>query len=70
MLHLPAMPSLHRTSFFASVLFAGFITQVILMAQPAAKIDVSKLGPLVGERVPDFSARSRAARKRNRLSLI
>jgi peroxiredoxin len=25
------------------------------MAQPPARIDVSKLGPQVGDRVPDFS---------------
>ena len=43
------MPSRLRAPLFASVLLAG------LLAQSPASIDVSKLGPQVGERVPDFS---------------
>ena len=56
MVHLTTMrfsrPSLHL---FAYALLAGLFAQLPAMAQPPAKIDVSKLGPQVGERVPDFS---------------
>ncbi len=43
--------------FYSAALFAGVLMQVSAMAQasPRQKIDVSKLGPQVGERVPDFS---------------
>jgi hypothetical protein len=38
-------------------LLAGFACQTAALAQsaPRQKIDVSKLGPQVGERVPDFN---------------
>jgi hypothetical protein len=40
-------------------------------AQPARqKIDVSKLGPQVGERVPDFSLRDQTGRVRNLQSIM
>jgi hypothetical protein len=41
----------------STALLAGVLIQVPGMAQtpPRQKIDVSKLGPQVGERVPDFS---------------
>ena len=40
-----------------TALLAGMLVQESAMAQPPPrqKIDVSKLGPQVGERVPDFS---------------
>jgi hypothetical protein len=43
--------------FYSAALFAGVLMQVSAMAQtlPRQKIDVSKLGPQVRERVPDFS---------------
>jgi hypothetical protein len=37
------------------VLLAGLFAHASAMAQSPGKIDVSKLGPQVGERVPDFS---------------
>ena len=47
-----------RLTFASSTALLGglLMIQVPSMAQPAArqKIDVSKLGPQVGERVPDF----------------
>jgi len=33
-----------------------------MAAQPRQKIDVSKLGPQVGERVPDFSLKDQAGK--------
>ncbi len=38
-----------------AILAAALIVQVPVGAQPRQKIDVSKLGPQVGDRVPDFS---------------
>ena len=45
---------MHRPLLFASAL-AGLLASVPIRAQTPAKIDVSKLGPQVGEHVPDFS---------------
>ena len=39
----------------AYALLAGLLAQANLPAQVPATIDVSKLGPQVGERVPDFN---------------
>jgi len=36
-------------------LAAALVVLVPISAQPRQKIDVSKLGPQVGDRVPDFS---------------
>ncbi len=56
MVHLTTMQSSRcRVSLFPCALLAGLLAQASLMAQSPAKIDVSKLGPQVGERVPDFS---------------
>ena len=44
---------------------------VLLQAQNGrARVDVSKLGPQVGERVPDFSLRDQAGRVRNLQSIM
>ena len=46
------------------VLFGGLLSQARPAAQtsqpPREQIDVSKLGPQVGERVPDFSLKDQA----------
>ncbi len=56
MVHLTTMRSSRRQRLlFASTLLAGLFARVPIMAQARARIDVSKLGPQVGERVPDFS---------------
>lgn len=39
----------------AALLLISPVGRPPIMAQTRAKIDVSKLGPQVGERVPDFS---------------
>jgi hypothetical protein len=39
----------------AALLLISPVARPKLMAQSRAKIDVSKLGPQVGERIPDFS---------------
>jgi len=36
-------------------LLAGLLAQAAAMAQSPARVDLSKLGPRVGERVPDFN---------------
>jgi hypothetical protein len=45
---------------------------IILTAQPATreKIDVSKLGPQMGERVPDFSLKDQTGTTRNLKSIM
>lgn len=51
-----------RLSLMASALLAALFPQVPVMAQAPARIDVSKLGPQVGERVPDFSLQDQAGK--------
>jgi hypothetical protein len=41
-----------------------------MMAQTRAKIDVSKLGPQVGERVPDFSLKDQNGRTQTLQSIM
>ena len=56
MVHLTTMRSSRcPLPLFAFALFAGLLAQLPTMAQSPSKIDVSKLGPQVGEHVPDFS---------------
>jgi hypothetical protein len=56
MIHLTTMRlSRHPALRLATTLLIGLIAQTAGMAQSPTKIDVSKLGPQVGERVPDFS---------------
>jgi len=45
-----------RTSVYAIVLFIGF-TALFHAQQTGARIDVSRLGPQVGQVVPDFRLR-------------
>lgn len=40
---------------FAALLLISPVSRLPMMAQTRAKIDVTRLGPQVGERVPDFS---------------
>ena len=47
------------------------VATLALQAQTArARVDVSKLGPQVGERVPDFSLTDQAGRVRNLQSIM
>jgi hypothetical protein len=55
MVHSTAMRFVRCAPLFASVLLAGLFARMPVVAQPPSKIDVSKLGSQVGERVPDFS---------------
>ena len=56
MVHLTTMRlSTRQASRLALGLLAALSAQTAAMAQSAPRIDVSKLGPQVGERVPDFS---------------
>lgn len=63
MVHLRAMrSSLRALSLSAFALLAGLVPQSPVMAQSPAKIDVSKLGPQVGDRVPDFSLKDQSGK--------
>lgn len=56
MVHSTTMrPCLRQLSSFSLALLAGLLPQMPVMAQSPTKIDVSKLGPQVGARVPDFN---------------
>ena len=56
MVHLTTMRLSRRpASPLALTLLAALLAQAAAMAQSPPRIDVSKLGPQVGERVPDFS---------------
>jgi hypothetical protein len=45
----------HQAPPLALALLAALFAQTAAMAQSPGRIDVSKLGPQVGERVPDFT---------------
>ena len=70
MLHSTMMPSLRLAPLFASALLAGLFAQGPVMAQTPGKIDVSKLGPQVGERVPDFSLEDQNGKTRTLQSIM
>jgi len=55
-----------------AALLGGMLSQIPLMAQeaPREKIDVSKLGPQVGQQVPDFSLKDQAGTTRNLNSIM
>ena len=56
MVHLATMRLSRRPAPpLALALLAALLVQTAVMSQSPPKIDVSKLGPQVGERVPDFS---------------
>lgn len=56
MIHLTTMrPLRHPAPPLAVALLAALLAQTAAMAQSPTRIDVSKLGPQVGERVPDFT---------------
>ena len=64
---------MHRRSYFLlSAAFAIALTQTQLGAQtaPTSKIDVSKLGPQAGERVPDFSLKDQSGTTRTLASIM
>jgi len=56
MIHLKTMRPLRRPELrLAATLLAALLAQTAAMGQSPPRIDVSKLGPQVGERVPDFT---------------
>jgi len=66
-----------RTSFLARLMKKFIISIIaatsasILVAQsPGQKIDLSKLGPQVGERIPDFSLRDQNGKPWNLQSIM
>ena len=66
-----------RTSFLARLMKKFIISIIVatsasmLVAQsPGQKIDLSKLGPQVGERIPDFSLRDQNGKPWNLQSIM
>lgn len=56
MIHLTTMRLLrHPAPPLAVALLAALLAQIAALAQQPTRIDVSKLGPQVGEHVPDFA---------------
>jgi cytochrome oxidase Cu insertion factor (SCO1/SenC/PrrC family) len=56
MIHLTTMRLSRRPEpRLAVALLAALLTQTALMAQSRTRVDVSKLGPQIGEHVPDFT---------------
>ena len=65
MIHLTTMRlSRHSAPPLAVALLAALLDQTAGMAQSPTRIDVSKLGPQVGERVPDFTLRDQNGKPR------
>jgi hypothetical protein len=56
--------SRHSAPPLAVALLAALLDQTAGMAQSPTRIDVSKLGPQVGERVPDFTLRDQNGKPR------
>jgi cytochrome oxidase Cu insertion factor (SCO1/SenC/PrrC family) len=57
------MKPLSYARFTFALLFASQVAPVAFKAQaPPQKIDLSKLGPQVGERVPDFSLKDQTGK--------
>lgn len=55
----------------AVVLVAGALTAAPQLSPPARKpVDVSKLGPQVGERVPDFNLKDQGGKSRTLQSIM
>ncbi len=65
---------LHRLSTSVTLLLTGMLTGMLVPAmaqtQPGQKIDVSKLGPQVGEQVPDFSLKDQTGKTWTRQSIM
>ena len=54
-----------------AILFAAVLTGVALAAQsPRTPIDVSKLGPQVGQSIPDFSLSDQHGKRWTRQSIL
>lgn len=67
---MTAMWPARHVPLFTCVLLAGLFAQAPVIAQSPAKIDVSKLGPQVGERVPDFSLKDQTGKTRTLQSIM
>jgi cytochrome oxidase Cu insertion factor (SCO1/SenC/PrrC family) len=59
-------------NFTGALMLAGLLVQTLLQAQttPPQKIDVSKLGPQVGQQVPDFNLKDQYGATRNLKSIM
>ncbi|MBI4473127.1 MAG: redoxin domain-containing protein [Acidobacteria bacterium] len=52
----------HNISWAVVLLIAGLFTQVLSKPQSQQPIDVSKLGPQVGQQAPDFSLKDQTGK--------
>ena len=56
--------------FFLLSLLALSVTLPLRAQEPRTRVDVSKLGPQVGERVPDFKLRDQTGREQTLQSIL
>jgi hypothetical protein len=56
--------------FFLFSMLALSLTLPLRAQEPRTRVEVSKLGPQVGERVPDFRLRDQAGRERTLRSIL
>ena len=61
---------LHRLATSVTLMLTGMLAPAMAQTQPGQKIDVSKLGPQVGERVPDFSLKDQTGKTWTRQSIM
>ena len=62
--------SRHRAARYTIALFAAVLVETAGMAQLPTRIDVSKLGPQIGERVPDFALKDQNGKARTLQSIM
>jgi hypothetical protein len=56
--------------FFVLFMLALSLTIPLRSQQPRTRVDVSRLGPQVGERVPDFKLRDQTGREQTLQSIL
>ena len=61
---------LHRLATSVTLMLTGMLCLPMAQTQPGQKIEVSKLGPQVGEGVPDFSLKDQAGKTWTRQSIM
>jgi len=70
MTNLPRRLPTAVTLLLAGMMLAGMFVPALAQTQPGQKIDVSKLGPQVGERVPDFSLKDQDGKTWTQQSIL
>jgi hypothetical protein len=70
MLNTESMRTGPATLLLTALSMLGIAGNPALLAQSPARIDVSKLGPQVGDRVPDFSLKDQNGNTQNLRSIM